>query len=450
MEVGHLTYKDFDFIHIDEYGKMQLIAKNKSDIPILVKNREIKDFKLTYSSTYRRFCFAYILKSDVHHDNLGLELAVQYQLKLNNKNISGLEITGELIDSFFSAVRYFEYHTSSLNADYLKDSETIDSWNIHYKDIDIHISFSIGDILRDGTLSDLKLHSKLTVEFPEITNYELVYEIYRIIFRFLQLVTYRQNCGKIKINTFYISNGYKSYSGSLHDYSMPENTENIFVENMILNYTMYKPYIGVLLQFSADNMNLSFAHFPHKYRRYFPKIYFATDISLLFAAFEKECEIKKEIYCQIDNSATKIIKNQIVNFINSCEGNSLDNEEKFFCQNAINRIKQLGTQKGQKDKIKTAYLTLENAISSSKNTLFRPDKTINDIANQITRIRGKAVHEETSIQINEEDALLLHFFEIMIYAQMLKRANLHDVDIEAIIGAVFYCNDIMFKRIEEM
>lgn len=455
MNTGYITFYGKEYIYIEDNEKMHLVAKNKNDIDIVVMpdNFKKKDYFLKYSSDFHSCCQSYII--DTQYNNAkDIILTSKYTLNLIKDEISGIEITGEVIDAFFSPARYYfqkKRENGSTIMDLIYDREEIDSWEINYNTLSLKISLICGDILQKGIASDLKLHPKIIVEFIPTSDYKLVYEIYQFIVRFMRLVVHTKNCGKFKVELYNYFDKKKSYIGFLNDYSIKTDAENSHFDNWVVNYTTYKPYIKRLLQFAANNPDLSFNHFPLNFQRISSEDYTVIDLLTLFSAFEKECSHNKSMYETIDDSMVKTIKEELLTLINDLKKNCQTDKEKEFLNNAKNRISQLNTQMGQKAKIVNAFTVLQKALNSSLinifiNTMSEVEK-INVIADSLTQIRGKSIHADAITEFTEQEAQMLRFFEVLIYAQMLKRAGLNDEEIEAVVGAVLHCNYILVKKI---
>ena len=74
------------------------------------------------------------------------------------------------------------------------------------------------------------------------------------------------------------------------------------------------------------------------------------------------------------------------------------------------------------------------------------EKEIKKIAIFLAGQRGSVAHGGFTSMFSDVDAQKIRFLEILTYAQMLKRVGLGDLDIERIIGAVFYCHYILSQE----
>jgi hypothetical protein len=176
----------------------------------------------------------------------------------------------------------------------------------------------------------------------------------------------------------------------------------------------------------------------------------------IFAAFESECHVKKDLYEKADATRVQAVKDALISQVDEYPREGLKQEETDFLNNAKDRISQLGTQFGQKRKIVNAYKILHNALTNSiehifylpefrlKDSLHESD--LNEIAGFLTNQRGAVVHGSFLGTFSDVDAQKIHFLEILTYSQLLKRVGLEDADIERVIGALFRCNFVLFQE----
>ena len=179
-------------------------------------------------------------------------------------------------------------------------------------------------------------------------------------------------------------------------------------------------------------------------------------MTTLFAAFENEYKINYKIYNLPNSTDIGYIKSNVIKKIRECNTGVLTEAEAVFLKQAEDRINSLGTQTGQTRKIKNVYHVIEPAIKRSAEHLFIrsalgtadgfSEKEINQIAGKIVALRSQAAHEHSILSFSEEQAEYIHFLEILVYAQMLKRAGIDDTGIELLIGVVFHCNFVFMEQ----
>ena len=115
-----------------------------------------------------------------------------------------------------------------------------------------------------------------------------------------------------------------------------------------------------------------------------------------------------------------------------------------------------GTEFGQRKKLKIAYGILKESLESSiENIFYLPafkckgnltTKQLGDVVEFLVAQRGAIAHGSFVGIFSDLDAQKIHFLEILTYAQMLKRIELENKDIERVIGVVFGCNYVAFNE----
>lgn len=66
--------------------------------------------------------------------------------------------------------------------------------------------------------------------------------------------------------------------------------------------------------------------------------------------------------------------------------------------------------------------------------------SIEKITDSLSDLRGDIAHGDYNEKFNEGQTQQIFYLEIVVYAQMLKRAGLTDSEIEVILGIIFTCN----------
>ena len=452
----YATFHDVNCICTENDGIYELIALKKEDNKKLKCHFKDKNFFFHYTSftNKNKSAFVEYIRSSA---GLGIQLKVKYAIEnINNSPISYMQIIGESIDEFFDPTRYF-YNLHKENKEEIGNvvykNKKADEWQINFEEKEIKISLVYGDILKKGIASDLKLHPILQLSFPPTQDYAFLYRLYYVIVHFLQIVLYRRAQTKCQIELYTtIDNDKLSFVGNLTDYAEYYNISLRGARE--INYNNYKEYIERLMQFSANNYNFDFKHFPYAMPRFWGKDYSILDYISIFTAFEAECNANETLYCNADDSAVQKIRKDILLKIETLEYSN--NDEESFIYLAKERITQLGTQYGQKRKITNAYNVLRNALKSSIGDIFYlhnlenenelSEKELSKFADYLTKTRGTIAHGGLIENFTDEQAQIIMFLEILTYCQILKRANIDDNDIELIIGAIFGCNQILFNK----
>ena len=450
-KIFHLKFHDVDSILVEDNNSMFILPKTKSDISRLRPYFFDRDFLLNYDNGFKMKSFAFIERMELI--NLSqIQLYPQFIVHDSHKSkYTHFEITGDAIDDFFSPSKYFfKLAKTEEKSDFecLYHSVYVEEWVIKFEGHRVKVFLSFGDILRRGIASDLKLHSRLTVRFSRTGDVQFIYRLYSLIIRFLKIIRFEVNCGSFSVELYDGVNENRSYNGWLHDYSL----QNVKFHRSLndIDYMCYRPYVQRFLQFAADNPDYSFNHYPSDGARFLGCHYSSLDFISIFSAFEKECSSNPKLFEKIDASDMNCVREKLLNLIDGNDSLVRNDDEKAFVDQAKDRIKQLGTQYGQKQKIINAYQVMKKSLDNSTEYIFilpefrrrghLADEDINTISKTLSEQRGKIAHGSDFDGFSDMDARRIKFLEILTYAMMLKRLGLDDPDIERIIGVVFSCN----------
>lgn len=455
--VSHLIFHDTDSILVEEDDSMLIIPKAKDDISNLRPHFFDKDFLLSFDSGFNAKSYAFIQRMKLE-SLAGIRLYPQFIVRdaLSTK-FTFFEISGDAIDDFFSPAAYFYKRAKKegiSDFECLYHSEKVDEWTIAFEGHRVKISLSFGDILRLGIASDLKLHARLTVRFSRTDDIQFIYRLYLLIVRFMKLIRYEVNCGTFRVELYDKKKDQSSHNGSLYDYSLRNVKFNRGAHNM--DYTCYKPYIKRFIQFAADNPEYSFNHFPSDGVRYLGIHYSSLAFLSIFSAFENECGAQPKLFEKTNTSEMDNIRRNLLDLVDKNISLANNDNEIAFVNLAKDRIMQLGTQYGQKQRIVNAYHVMAKSLDSSiENIFILPElrrsghlceNDINEIARVLSEQRGKIAHGSGVGSFSDLDARRIVFLEILTYAMMLKRVGLAKLDIERVIGVVFTCNFIVFEE----
>lgn len=454
---GYITLWDTECIFVEESDGIIIIPKDEDSFNNFRPHFKDENFILKYCGYIENKSIAFIERVGLGPD-YAIKLFPKYIVRdYYDNSFTGFEMIGEVIDDFFSPSSYFYDRSKSgadMREDFIYHDEVATEWTVTFEGKSVSIALSYGGILYEGITSDLMLHPKLKISFEKTTDVQYVYRIYLFVVRFLQIVRYDTNYGKLQIDLYSERNGNLSYNGHLSDMGIVQN-HHLKRYNGV-GYRYYKPYIQRFLQFAADNPKYTFYHYPTKGIRFRGIHYSAVDYMNIFTAFESECHAKKDVYENVDAEKVQTIKGSLMARLDEYPKENLQQEESEFLENAKSRILQLGTQFGQTQKIINAYHVLHNAMDSSIENIFRlpsfklkgplKDKELKKIAKFLVSQRGSIVHGGFSGSFSDADAQSLRFLEILTYAQLLKRVGLEDADIERVIGALFGCNYVLFQE----
>lgn len=455
-DVGHMVLWNVDCVYVEEEHYICAIPKDKSECRKLNSHFEERNFTINYINNRGFTCAAFIERVQCDIGNM-VKLFPKYVISSSKMGtFDHFEMTGEALDDFFSPSGYFFKRSragENLDRNYLYQKEIAEEWNILFEEMPVSVTLSYGDILRRGIASDLILHPKLTIQFPATKDLEQIYRIYSSIIRFLKIIRYEINCG-----TFRVELRGKEDDSYNHGYlvDFAEKNSKCTSGPHDVDYCCFYPYVQRLMQFAADNPNYSFNHYPKEGLRFLGIHYTPTDYTNLFSAFESECHACKELYEKADASGMQKVKDALIDSIENYPIEGLSDDENQFLHEAKERITQIGTQYGQKRKIINAYNVLHKALDNSiQHIFYRPEfrmkghlkeAEIQSIAGKLSGLRGKIAHGNFCGAFSDVDAQKIHFLEILVYAQTLKRAKIEDEHIERILRAVFGCNYILSEE----
>ncbi len=445
---GHVFFDGIKCVYIINKEGIKLIPVNEEDTRILNRHFDDQHFLFRYSDIIDKNCTAYIDRVEMNAGH-SLKLIPKYCLRLYNNNpITSMQITGPSIDELFHPAGYYYSKAKSgetNNVDLTREVETADKWTIIVDGITIDIRLQYGGILRRGIGSDMMLHPELIASFDPTTDSAFLFKIYSVITRFLQIAQYNSNTGECKV--YLCGDSAVHNSGYLNDWTMIGVKRSFYNE---VEYRFLKPYIQYLLQFSADNTNIALDFLPDADYRWNRTDYSPQSLVALFAAFESEYKANITAYETEPPEDLSRIKNSVVQKIHECSNDLLSDYEKSFLLQAENNIQNIGNQVGQTRKIKNVIHTFSPTLKSSAEYLFTRkhigskegfnDKEIEMIAKELVGLRATVSHEYSLLAFDDFQTEYVHFLEILVHAQMLKRAGIDDVGIELLIGLIFHCN----------
>ena len=446
---GYVTFDGIDCVYSFGHNEIKLIPINKEDLRKLNTHFDDQHFMLSFEDDVDKNCIAFVDRVSM---NLGhsLSLIPKYLLKLlNDCPISSMQIVGASVDEVFHPAGYYfiKHELGKRNTlDLTREIEKADEWTITVDCIEVDICLQYGGILHRGISSDMMLHPQLVAYFQPTTDWSFLVKTYSVITRFLQLAQYNSNYGESSV---YLrgDSPTEHNSGYLFDWTGVGSKRSFFSE---VEYRYIKPYIENLLQFSADNADISLAFLPNADFRWNRTDYSPQTLTALFAAFESEYKANR---CAYEIEATEdlsAIKKAVIEKVRECSSQPLSEVERTFLLQAENRIFNLGNQIGQTRKVNNTISTLRQALNSSAEQLFIrgrigssdgfSEKEIEQISKALVKLRAQVSHEYSLSEFDDLQAEYIHFLEILVYAQMLRRAGIDDAGIELLIGIVFHCN----------
>lgn len=454
---GYAEFDGVKCIYLSEKNSIKLIPCNKNNLKKLYTHHNDHDFLFGFSEDVYANCIAYIDHIQMH-GRFSIDLSWKFLFKLANANpITEMHITGEAIDEMFHPASYFyEKHMKGIanDTDLVYENEIADDWQITIEDSEVNIILQYGSILGKGIASDMMLHPQLIVRFEPVTDISRIYRIYSVVERFLRIIQFNSSIGRLKVEL----HGRKDNLFNFGRLYVPEFFGEKKANINKLEYVYLESYIQQLLQFSADNSNMSLDFLPDTEFRWLSKEYTPQIITRLFAAFESEYKANSAIYEKVKEDTTKI-KDVVLCKIQECYGECISSAEKAYLEAVKLQILNFGNQPGQRRKIKNVLSVVGEPLKTSiGNLLMHQDiklesgysnKAINTIAECIVGLRSQASHDNSLMVLGDEQTEYIHFLEVLIYVQMLKRAKIDDDGIELLIGLLFGCNSTYLYHIAD-
>lgn len=445
---GYVNFRGINCIYSINNGEINLIPANRDDLGKLHQLMVDQQFLFCFENDVEKNCIASI---DRVKKPMGpyYTLVPRYILKLlNHKPITSMQLTCSSIDEIFHPADYYYMKTKAgmkNETDLAYEIETADKWTIKIDNTDVDVCLQYGGILNHGIASDRSFHPRLIISFEPTNDIKSILIVYCSVTKFLQIAQYNYNFGECKIRLQ--GNNDDFNSGWLFDLTHTGTERGFYNE---ARYRFIRPYIKQLLQFAADNTTISLSFLPDATHRYHRSDYTPQLLVALFAAFEDEYKANISIYETEPPADLNRIKKATIDKIRECSSIATTLDEKSFLTHAEERIKDLGNQTGQNRKVKNVIKALHEPLISSATRLFPRNglgsekgfnkKDIERIAEKIVGLRAQVSHENSQIEYDDYQVEYIRFLEILVYSQMLKRAEIDDAGIELLIGLVFNCN----------
>jgi len=439
MELNYIKFQDIDCVYYRKDNSMILVPKDEKESFNFSDVINKKNFIIEFATTIYKKSYAFV-KNVSFTGNRAIRFNIlYYALLISNETINEIQLTGDEIDMIFNPASYFfpeEKKFKKNPVDLIYGKHIGEEYNIEYKGENISIVLSYGDIFERGIASDLKLHAKLSVLFEETNNIEKVHELVTIVMKFIQLVSHQLKINFKPIQIFGEINGRRQKVGTYHNVPYQLKSINAFP---VIPYDYFKPYIGELLQFAADNKNINLNFYPKDLSESYS--YDIERFLAVFSAFENECKENAELYERKVDNSPMLIKEDLLEVINNLgDNNHICDDDRNFLRLAKSRIAQLGTQFGQRKKIVNAYKQNINILEESMNFIFPRGFKIEKVASILAELRNKIVHSNFHTIFDREEINIIRFLEILTYVMLFKRIGVEDKGIDILIGVVFGCN----------
>ncbi|MEA4914377.1 MAG: hypothetical protein VB061_07395 [Christensenella sp.] len=442
MEIGTTNFEGVECTYARDWKTIYLSPQNQSDF-FRLDLSERRGFLIKLINNHD-ITVAYISNVEYHMMNsykLNAEFLFKYTLSDPNEplNLTGMKLTGNEIDAIYSPVWHFYRATNKGSikheADLLYASEKVESFRITIESKPILIEFYIGDILSEGITGDNKLHTQIIISFDKTDDILFAYKVYAIVVRFLQMLLYKQEVGFQYIEIFRST---EEYEKSLLGHLWTEKNSSERIESLE-NYYL-QPFYQKIMQTLANDEKSYLKHLPQK-QQAFPR-YEAIDILTAFSAFEYECHMDKATFIQKADCFSEV-KKESEEFFNILETKYSDEKYTGFFKSMKEKIKTVGNEYGEKQRLINAYNICKNVLSSASTYSIPSD--ITKAAERIVEMRNKAIHHSYFPSIDDYDNKCIRLLHTICYAMFLRRVAIPDYIAELTLDDVFHCNGKIFS-----
>lgn len=437
-DVGHLNYLGHDCVYVQD--NMDYIV-----IPVNPKENIYNYFQrcgytLNLSDGLHKKAIVSVKQTEQALNHI--RITANYIAKLfSDKEIDGFVMVGNEIDEFFSPLEHYhilknkgEYVVSDL----LYGQEIGAKYQFFHEGKSVEIDLVFGNILSKGSRSDLSIHPQLVIHIDRTANTDYIYSLAGVIIRFMQFVHRKKSYNLKSLELFHCVNGKNQSIGYLF-----ESLYNIDLRpkaRLEASYKYYGDKIGNLLSIISSDSQFPLSHLHNDWHNSYG--YSTERFGALCSAFEHEYGSSKESY-EKGTGEFGDLREHIVEQIQAIDTHSKSENE--FKQNAIGKIKSLGTQSGFFKRILNAYEANSDALGGSVNRILIREKDLRKIARQLSDLRGKVLHNEMGYRFNEQEMEAIRFLEILQFVMTLRRAKYSGKEIELIIGRLYYCNDTFWN-----
>lgn len=351
----------------------------------------------------------------------------------DHAEVGGFELFGEAIDDLFFLSDIFSRENELFPNPDDPEETIIDRWTVSVGDRIITVEFLYGNILSFQGRNHRDYHPFFRVKVSGNEDLQTIYNAYLSMMSFIKIIRYRSTCGKMELKLL----GRDSANNRIGSACL-ETDAHIFQQRYELpNYDFWKGCIQNILNLVFCDISLCLDFYPEKELYSSPEDYAPSTISKLFTAFENECHKNKELFEKIDCSNVANFRERLIDLLKQERIENLTEAEDTFLSQCIERIGQVGTQMGQTRKLINAFdffvPIIEDIIKSYTldYTNFR-DAAIKYLK-MIPSLRARILHDGDNTIISSEETTALKILETIVYAQILKRAKLSDIEIEKIL-----------------
>ncbi|QVK17346.1 hypothetical protein KHQ81_10840 [Mycoplasmatota bacterium] len=408
-------------------------------------------FKYNFNITIIEEVTSEIIYANVkysHYCNNDIEFILKYYIRSYGiKNFKEISFESNYLTDYISPIDYFWFNKRKgiQNQDLLYKSIDILDFNFYLEDIRIKSSISVGNILKDGIRSDLKLNTILNFQLNKISNLDISFQIFDIVLKFLQMMSYRKNVSFNKIILKGIDDNEKNKIGYL--YANIESNDVISSSSYNASFLLTNNHISDIFQTLVDDKCFYVKHLPNKYDDLFD-----IDVIryfLIFSAFESEYN---KIYDNTKNhkdSSLKGIKKILLNKINEINCDYFNENEKKCLLDAKSVIGNIGKRVKTIEKIINSLQKYKKCIEGTLEYKYLDYDDLFSYAKKVCDIRNDIVHENYDTQFDQFQIFDIKILEYLTYAMFLSRCKFNDNEINHIIKKVFWGYSVSYLMIKK-
>lgn len=299
--------------------------------------------------------------------------------------------------------------------------------NLEYQNTQVEIEFNRKNYIKKQCFDNTNIDLYIEVSFEETNDVNYIYNLCRIIDKYLKLSIYLNNISQPKILIY--SNDYSMEIGEI--VINPD-----FYGESLLRFRIGLFNVGEekneekILQFIMKNPDLNLNHLPNTENR---TSYNSGSFSALYSAFEFETN---QIYKDKKEEEKCIeIKKKICDYARSME--EYCSYADFINGLINNRINSYGSEYSHKAKIRLAFNDYLQVIPE-RARFYNLNERKKEIETKIYELRTYIVHNNVYKEFSNKENEYIEYFEWITYAMLLKRIGFSSNEIENKLDDIFF------------
>lgn len=297
---------------------------------------------------------------------------------------------------------------------------------LEYRNTQVEIEFNRKNYIKKQCFNNTNIDSYIEVSFEETDDVDYIYNLCKIIDKYLKLNIYLNDINQPKILIY------------SKDYSM--EIGEIVINPVFYGESSLKYRIGLfnegdekneekVLQFIIKNLDLNLNHLPYIENRI---SYNSGSFSALYSAFEFE---SNQIYKDKKEEEKFIeIKKKICEYAKSIDEYKSNKE---FINGLVNdRINSYGSEYSHRGKLKQAFNDYLQ-VMPKRAKFYNLNERKKEIETKIYDLRTYIVHNNVYKEFSSKENEYIQYFEWVTHAMLLKRIGFNIDDIENKLDSIF-------------